>query len=39
MKPDKPEIKKLYALSNDGHKIPFTLPLKNIIKVTGREYK
>jgi len=39
MKPDKPEIKKLYALSNDGHKISFTLPLKNIIKVNGREYK
>jgi biotin carboxyl carrier protein len=39
MKPDKPEIKKLYALSSDGHKIPFTLPLKNIVKVNGREYK
>jgi biotin carboxyl carrier protein len=39
MKPDKPEIKKLYALSSDGHKIPFTLPLKNTIKVNGREYK
>jgi biotin carboxyl carrier protein len=39
MKPDKPEIKKLYALSSDGHKIPFTLPLKNAIKVNGREYK
>lgn len=39
MKPDKPEIKKLYALSSDGHKITFTMPLKNTIKVNGREYK
>src|SRR5665811_2458321 len=39
MKPDKPEIKKLYALSNDGHKIPFTLPLKNIIRFNGRDYR
>jgi biotin carboxyl carrier protein len=38
MKPDKPTIKKLYALSNEGHKFAFTLPLKNIIKVNGREY-
>ena len=39
MKPDKPEIKKLYALSNDGHKISFTLPLKNIIRFNGRDYR
>jgi biotin carboxyl carrier protein len=39
MKPGKPEIKKLFALSSDGHKFPFTMPLKNIIKVNGREYK
>jgi len=38
MKPDKPVIKKLYALSNEGHKFSFTLPLKNVIKVNGREY-
>jgi biotin carboxyl carrier protein len=38
MKPDKPEIKKLYALSNDGHKFSFTLPLKNVIKFNKREY-
>ena len=36
---DKPGIKKLYALSNDGRKFPFTLPLKNVIKVNKREYK
>lgn len=39
MKPDKPGIKKLYALSDDGQKFSFTLPLKNIIKVNKREYK
>ena len=38
MKADKPEIKKLYALSEDGHKFSFSLPLKNVIKVNGREY-
>ena len=38
MSPDKPVIKKLYALSNEGKRFSFTLPLKNIIKVNGREY-
>jgi len=38
MSPVKPAIKKLYALSNEGHKFSFTLPLKNVIKVNGREY-
>ena len=38
MKPDKPPIKKLYALSGEGHKFSFSLPLKNVIKVNGREY-
>lgn len=38
MNPVKPTIKKLYALSNEGHKFSFTLPLKNVIKVNGREY-
>jgi biotin carboxyl carrier protein len=38
MKPDKPTIKKLYALSGEGHKFSFSLPLKNVIKVNGREY-
>jgi biotin carboxyl carrier protein len=38
MNPDKPAIKKLYALSNEGHKFSFTMPLKNVIKVNGREY-
>lgn len=38
MKPDKPAIKKLFAISTEGSKFPFTLPLKNVIKVNGREY-
>ena len=38
MKPDKPAIKKLYALSDEGHKFSFSLPLKNVIRVNGREY-
>jgi biotin carboxyl carrier protein len=38
MTPQKPAIKKLYALSNEGHKFAFNLPLKNILKVNGREY-
>ncbi|MEZ4996854.1 MAG: biotin/lipoyl-containing protein [Bacteroidales bacterium] len=38
MTPQKPAIKKLYALSNEGHKFAFNLPLKNIVKVNGREY-
>jgi biotin carboxyl carrier protein len=39
MKTDKPEIKKLYALSNEGRKFTFNLPLKNIIKINKREYR
>jgi biotin carboxyl carrier protein len=39
MKADKPGIKKLYALSGEGHKFSFSLPLKNVIKVNGREYR
>ncbi len=38
MKPDKPSLKKLYALSTEGHKFSFTLPLKNVIRVNGRDY-
>jgi biotin carboxyl carrier protein len=39
MKTDKPEIKKLYALSSEGRKFSFSLPLKNIIKINKREYR
>jgi len=39
MTPEKPVIKKLYALPNEGRKFAFTLPLKNIIRVNGRDYK
>lgn len=38
MKPDKPAIKKLFAISTEGKKFSFTLPLKNVIRVNGREY-
>ena len=38
MKPDKPAIKKLYAISTEGSKFQFTLPLKNVIRVNGRDY-
>ncbi|MFZ2286400.1 MAG: biotin/lipoyl-containing protein [Bacteroidales bacterium] len=38
MKPDKPAIKKLYAISTEGRKFQFTLPLKNVIRVNGRDY-
>jgi len=38
MTPERPAIKKLYALSNEGHKFSFSLPLKNIIRVNGRDY-
>ncbi len=38
MKPDKPAIKKLFAISTEGKKFPFTLPLKNVIRVNGRDY-
>lgn len=38
MTPRKPAIKKLYALSHEGRKFSFTLPLKNVIRVNGRDY-
>lgn len=38
MTPERPAIKKLYAISGEGHKYPFSLPLKNIIRVNGRDY-
>lgn len=38
MTPERPAIKKLYAISGEGHKYPFSLPLKNIIRVNGRNY-
>ncbi len=38
MKPDKPAIKKLFAISHEGKKFQFTLPLKNTIRVNGRDY-
>ena len=38
MTPQKPAIKKLYALSNEGRKFAFTLPLKNVVRVNGRDY-
>jgi biotin carboxyl carrier protein len=38
MTPQKPTIKKLYAVSGEGRKFSFVLPLKNIIRVNGRDY-
>lgn len=38
MTPERPAIKKLYAISGEGHKYHFSLPLKNIIRVNGRDY-
>jgi len=38
MTPQKPAIKKLYALSNEGKKFAFNLPLKNVVRVNGRDY-
>jgi biotin carboxyl carrier protein len=38
MTPERPAIKKLYALSNEGQKYVFSLPLKNVIRVNGRDY-
>ena len=38
MTPERPAIKKLYALSSEGHKFSFSLPLKNVIRVNGRNY-
>ncbi|HPJ05251.1 MAG TPA: acetyl-CoA carboxylase biotin carboxyl carrier protein subunit [Bacteroidales bacterium] len=39
MTPEKPVIRKLYALPNEGRRFAFTLPLKNTIRVNGRDYK
>jgi len=38
MTAEKPEIKKLHALSQEGKKYTFPLPLRNIIKLGKREY-
>lgn len=38
MTPERPVIKKLFALSGEGHKFAFSLPLKNVIRVNGRDY-
>ena len=35
---DKPEIKKLYALSSENRKFSFSLPLKNKIRIGRRDY-
>ena len=39
MPDNKPQIKKLYALSSENRKFSFTLPLKHSIKIGGREYE
>jgi len=39
MTPQKPAIKKLYALSGEGRKFVFNLPLKSLVRVNGRDYK
>ncbi len=36
---EKPQIKKLYALSSENRKFSFTLPLKHSIKIGKREYE
>lgn len=36
---NKPDIKKLYALSSENRKFSFTLPLKHSIKIGEREYE
>lgn len=38
MTAEKPEIKKLHALTSEGKKYTFNLPLKNTIKIGKREY-
>lgn len=38
MTPQKQAIKKLYALSGEGKKFAFTLPLKNVVRINGRDY-
>ena len=37
-KPEKPEIKKLYALTSEGRKYSFNMPLKKTVKIGKREY-
>lgn len=39
MPDEKPQIKKLYALSSENRKFSFTLPLKHSIKIGEREYE
>ncbi len=39
MPDNKPQIKKLYALSSENRKFSFTLPLKHSIKIGEREYE
>jgi len=39
MPDNKPQIKKLYALSSEKRKFSFTLPLKHSIKIGEREYE
>jgi len=36
---DKPQIKKLYALSSENRKFSFSLPLKHSIKIGKRDYE
>lgn len=36
---EKPQIKKLYALSSENRKFSFSLPLKQTIKIGKREYE
>jgi biotin carboxyl carrier protein len=36
---DKPQIKKLYALSSENRKFSFTLPLKHSIRIGKRDYE
>jgi len=36
---DKPQIKKLYALSSENRKFSFSLPLKQSIKIGKRDYE
>lgn len=39
MAKEKPQIKRLYALSSENKKFSFTLPLKHTIKIGKREYE
>ncbi len=38
MAAEKPEIKKLYALTSEGRKYSFNMPLKKTVKIGKREY-